>query len=150
MISIRESIEKASRMDLTTGLFGRTLSEEDMRKARENFKEDVMESEFLGIKICREYSVRGDEFVVDRVTYVWTTTEDSSRGLASSHTGYYHSKRVTSRYNGEGNLKEREIHGKARVTFNPPGSIIGDRVSVRKMKRDFLRNYLEQTEGETQ
>ena len=119
-------IKKASEMDLTAGLFGRTLSEYEMKKARVNFIEGK-NSDFE-----RRYFTQGEEFVVEETLSMYNTIPDSSRGWKKPREGYIPHTRIISTYTSEGKLKEKEIkdlrlHTNEVVSFSPPGRIIGRR-----------------------
>ena len=134
MKTLIDLIKKASRIDLTTGLFERNLSEQDRARAEiegtispENPKSD---SEFT-----RRYFKRGGHLVVEDTHSSWKYTGDFFDYINGT---FYPRKIVTSVYDASGKLKERGVrHLKDYgtklsksfvVKFNPPGSIIGKRL----------------------
>lgn len=123
---IIDLVKKGHSIDLTTGLFRRTLSPEDMEKARQGARVPQYSNEDVDRYVTR-YSVRGSVFVVK---------EEFSRLVVSrDRRGWDTEEYIESVYNTEGKLKERVIgkfgeDGSLSVfvtTFDPPRRIIGKR-----------------------
>lgn len=136
MKKIIDLIKKANRMDLTTGLVGRTLSEEDVLKALRGHK-DPPKTSFRGSKIDREYRMtsQGKPWVTETTSPLKTTLNVSYKGI-SPHTESYRDAIVISIYTPEGKLEERRVDKfdedgrlafSATTTFNRPGSRFGER-----------------------
>ena len=128
--SLADLIRKASRIDLRTGLFGRTLSEQDMEMARNGDKIERILASDSRVKI--KYSKIRDGFAVRKIFFSFEYFPEK---------GFYPYRRVTSFYDSSGKLEKREV---ARldgdynvdenhhfvVKFNPPGRIIGQRERI--------------------
>ena len=134
--SLADLIRKAGRIDLTTGLFERTLSERDMEGARLGF--EIEEPLTSDSKFKRKYSKRGDNFVIEDTTFSFRQIVVGPHEHGLVHRDFYPDRKVTSVYDASGKLKERKIRGMYGdnetdwnnffvVTFNPPGRIIGQR-----------------------
>ena len=143
MKTLTDLIRKANRIDLTTGLFERTLSEQDMERVRVGVEMgepvEIEESLTSDSKFKRKYSKSGDNFVVEGTLYSWRQTRD----VSGIHRDFYPDRRVTSVYDASGKLKERKVRGMYGdhetdwsnffvVIFNPPGRIIGQRAKCFK------------------
>jgi len=121
-------IEKASRMNLTTGLFGRNLSEEEMERSKSCVVIKVRENS--NVRTRKTYFVVGEEFVVEKLQYSKTYARDST-DHGETNPKYVKERTITSIYNKDGKLRERSIKDSASlgkditVKFNPPGRIIG-------------------------
>jgi len=122
-------------MSLLKVIFGRELTAEGFKRARENFSEK-------SIGFTREYEIKyfigdGDKIIIEQKTFAWATTPDASEGWNRQHTGFYPIAQRTREYNPEGFLiKEVLMEGpplhigdSIKVKhFNPPGVWFGENV----------------------
>ena len=130
--AVVDLVKKGHSIDLTTGLFGRTLSPEDMEKARQGARFPPYSDDNV-VRYVTRYKVQGSGFVVE---------EERSRLVVSKdRRGWAAEEYIGSRYNTEGKLKERIrekfsddglISSSTMVvtTFDPPGRIIGKRERI--------------------
>lgn len=144
MTNMRDWIKKASRMDLTTGLVGRTLSRKDRLVASVGFEEREYSLLHTGRLLIRKYNTpeQGEYVIVETVGTTFQSP-DASEGWERIHIGHRVKKTTTNKYDSTGKLRERVIdqtawrtplsskRKKTTVTFNPPGRIIGERTISR-------------------
>ncbi len=116
---------------------GRQLSKKQMDATQPpNEEEDAYcLCSFEPMHVDRLRKLPSGQFVRTLINYRWDTTPDASYGYSQVHSGYYPSKSVTSTYDKNGKLIEREVTlgniyaGGSSVTreYNPHGRFIGKR-----------------------
>ena len=129
-MGLKSLIIKASRMDLTSGLFEKMLTEEDIEKAKKGIKDDVGEGEN---KIIKEYSFNEFGEITIRETFHSFKSERNPSNPRKPLPVLYPQKINTRTYTSQGKLKLKHIEEyslgfkieETRISFNPAGRRIG-------------------------
>lgn len=140
-IKAKDLVKKADSIDLTSGLFHRLLSEEELKKARATVTYES--SEDIDRYPDREY-FEDNRGLILRETFNSLKTRRIAKGkmpnkASATRIGYDCDKVVTSIYDDAGRLKQRNIFYQGdchcpedsyEITFNPPGRIFGKRTKL--------------------